>query len=85
MALSKTVLGLALHNKRTEFCEKTMAQINTDYGSLANARLMLAEAEAEIIIDHFKNNIQITIPALGLISAAAGQPVTGSANTGTIL
>lgn len=85
MALNKDILGLALHNRRLDFCDKTYDQLIATYGSMDNARLEMAKADADEIIKHFKNNIQITIPALGLISASPGSPVTGSANTGSIL
>lgn len=84
MPLSKTVLGLALKNARDAFNDMDMDTIISTYGSLDAARLAMAEADAEEIINHFKNNIVISIPALGFISASPGSPVTGTSITGTI-
>lgn len=85
MALSKDILGQDLYDKRSDFTNKTKDELETTYGSIEAARLAACKAEAQAIIDHFKNNIQLIIPAVGLVSAAPGAPVTGVATTGTIL
>ena len=85
MPLSKDVLGTDLYNVRAIFSNKTEQQLLSTYGTMEAVRLAACKAEAEAIINHFKNNILITIPALGFISASPGNPVTGAAVTGTIL
>lgn len=84
MPLNKDTLGTALYNCRAIFSNKTKDELETTYGSIENARLEACKAEAEVIINHFKNNILLTIPATGYISASPGSPVTGVAVTGTV-
>jgi hypothetical protein len=85
VALDKDILGQAIYDIRNAFNNKTIDDILLDYPTIEDARLDIAKKEAKAIIDHFIANIKITIPATGLISAASGSPVTGSAVTGTIL
>jgi hypothetical protein len=82
MALSKDVLGLALYNRRNEFCDKTLDELVDEHGSFEGAKLAMAKADAEEIINHFKANILISIPATGF--GVSGAVVTGIAITGTI-
>lgn len=84
MPLNKDVLGLALYTRRNAFCDMDMDEILMMYTTLDNARLAMAKADAEEIINHFKTNIEINIPAAGLVSVSGGGPVTGTALTGTI-
>lgn len=84
MALDKDILGTALYNVRSNFSNQSANDLITTYGSMEAARLAAAKAEADVIINHFKTNSLLTIPSLGFISAAAGQPVTGVSVTGTI-
>ena len=84
MPLSKDILGTDLYNVRNTFSNKTEQDLIATYGSIENARLAACKAEAEAIINHFKANSLLTIPALGFISASPGQPVTGTSVTGTI-
>lgn len=85
MALNKDVLGLALKNARDAFNDMDNDSIIATYGSLDAARLAMAKADAEEIINHFKNNIQINIPALGIITTTTGNTCTGASTTGIIL
>lgn len=82
MPLSKDVLGLALYNRRNSFCDKTLQQLIDVHGSFEAAKLAMAKADAEEIINHFKANSLIQIPGTGLI--AGGGAVTGISITGTI-
>ncbi len=84
MALNKDILGLALYDVRAIYCNKTIDEIIDEYGSLEAARLHACKAEAEAIIDHFKNNIAISIPGTGLIAPGGGGAVTGASVTGSI-
>lgn len=84
MPLSKDVLGLALYNARAAFNDMDIDAIIAAHGSLDAARLAMAKADAECIINHFKANILITIPALGIISASPGNTCTGASITGSI-
>lgn len=84
MPLNKDVLGADLYAVRNNFSNQTKAQLEATYGSVEAARLAACKAEAEAIINHFKANSLLTIPALGFISASPGQPVTGTSITGTI-
>ena len=70
--------------RQTFFNNKTHDELLMMYGTMENARLEACKKEAEIIINHFKNNSQINIPGLGLVAPAGGGPVTGSSTTGTI-
>lgn len=84
MALNKDILGTDLYNMQNQFFNnKTSDEIIMLYGSMEAARLECCKKEAEIIINHFKNNIQLSIPGLGLTAGA--NPVTGTSVTGTIL
>lgn len=85
MALNKDVLGLALYNSRAPFMNKNLDEIIATYGTLEAYRLEVAKADADEIIKHFKNNIQITIPGAGLVAPGGGGAVTGASITGTIL
>lgn len=69
MALNKDVLGLALYNVRVTFSNKTIDQINTEYGGIEQYRLALAKAEADEIISHFK-------------TAGEGKYITGTLQAG---
>lgn len=84
MALNKDVLGQARYNASLPFMDKTITELETTYGSLANARLEAIKADSDAIINHFKASSVLTIPALGFISASPGSPVTGTSVTGTI-
>lgn len=84
MALNKDVLGLALYNKRVAFNDKTYDDLVQQYGTIEAARLAACEADAEAIIDHFKNNGVLIVPAAGLIAPSGGGAVTGQSQTGHI-
>jgi hypothetical protein len=79
MPLNKDILGLDLYDKANAFNEVDIVDIEA-------ARIAFWKTIAEGVIEHFKANISITIPAAGLLApGGSGGPVTGSANTGTIL
>ncbi len=78
MALSKDILGQALYDNLTSFNNKDIVQT----GNIEAARLAFCKKMAESIIDHFKNNIIISIPGAGL--TAGPTAVTGVSITGTI-
>jgi len=83
MALNKDILGQALYDMRNQFFNnQTLDELQTTYGSLEAARLAACKKEAEIIINHFKTNVLLTIPGTGLVVGST--PVTGSAITGTM-
>jgi hypothetical protein len=76
MALNKDILGQALYDMRNQFFNnKTTQELVGIYGSLENARLAACKKEAEIFINHFKNNA--VIPGSGLVAGATA--VTGAA------
>lgn len=84
MALDKDILGQDLYDIRnTFFNNKTLAQLEATYGTIENARLEACKKEAEVIIEHFKNNAVLIVPGTGLTAGAT--PVTGTSNTGTML
>ena len=58
MALDKDILGQALYDYRTAFNNKTVDQLSATYGNIEAARLACAKGEAEIFINHFKNNAE---------------------------
>ncbi len=70
MALNKDILGTALYNFRSGFNDKTIEEIELTFGNIETARLELAKGEAEIIIDHFKNNAEGEYQAGTLIAGA---------------
>lgn len=74
MALNKDILGQALYDFRATFNNKTIEQLETDFGSLEAARLAEAKGEAEIIINHFKDNAEGEYQTGSLI--AGPNPVT---------
>ncbi len=76
MALNKDTLGGLLYNARLQFQGKTADELIQAYGSLDDAFLAACKADAEAIINHFKNDG--TVPALGL--NAPNGPVTGTAH-----
>ena len=83
MSLDKDILGQALYvNRNTFFNNKTLAQLEATYGTIENARLEACKKEAEVIINHFKNNAVLHVPGLGLTAGATA--VTGQSNTGTL-
>ena len=79
MALDKDILGLALYNRREDFCNKTMQELIDEYGSFEGAKMAMAKADAEEIINHLKNQAVITLNPTGL--SAGPNPVTGSAQS----
>ena len=85
MPLNKNLLGTELYNSRSAFNDKTIDELIRIYGSLEGVRLAMAKADAETFINHFINNITVSIPGAGLIAPSGGGPVTGKAITGTIL
>jgi hypothetical protein len=58
MALNKDILGQALYDFRVGFNSKTIEQLETEFGSLEAARLAMAKGEAEIFINHIKDNAE---------------------------
>lgn len=58
MALNKDILGQDIYDVRAIYSNKTAQQLITTYGSMEAARLHAAKAEAEVIINHFKNNAE---------------------------
>ena len=80
--LNKDILGQALYDSRKVFDGLTVDQIIAQYGSLELARLAACKADAQVIIDHFKSNIVVSIPGTGLVAGTSA--VTGVSNTGTI-
>lgn len=59
MPLSKDTLGAALYAVRQKYCNKTIEQINTEFGSIEAMRLAEAKDEADEIIKHFKTFAQV--------------------------
>jgi hypothetical protein len=83
MALDKDILGQALYDMRNNFFNnQTLAQLEATYGTIESARLEGCKKEAEVIIDHFKNNAVLHVPGAGLTAGATA--VTGQSNTGTL-
>lgn len=80
MALDKDVLGLALYNIRNDFNNKQLNELLMMYTTLENARVAYAKKEAEVIINHFKNNALVTVN-VNTTGTAAAQAGSG---TGTI-
>jgi hypothetical protein len=76
MALNATTLTNLMDAKAQA------AQPLVDAAARAGRKKMFA-AVAEAVIEHLTSSGAVTVPALGLISATAGAPVTGIA-TGTI-
>lgn len=58
MALDKDILGQALYDFRAGFNGKTIEELETEFGTLEGARLAMAKGEAEIFINHIKNNAE---------------------------
>ena len=81
MALNKDILGQAIYNVRNAFSNKTVSQLETQYGTLEAARLECAKQEAEAIINHFKATV-VHVPGAGL--TAPNGPVGGQSITGKI-
>jgi hypothetical protein len=61
MALNKDILGTAINTVRVAFSSKTTPQLIAEYGSIANAQLAMAKAEAEQIILHFQASAVVTV------------------------
>lgn len=80
MALDGDALGTLLYNERVAFSNKKASDLITTYGTIENARLEAAKAEANVIVNYFKANT-VVIPT-ALIAPQNVGPVTG---TGTIL
>jgi hypothetical protein len=80
MALDKDILGQALYDDLSFFNNKNKDEI----GDIETARLNFCKQMAETIINHFKENILLTIPGTGLVAPSGGGPVTGASITGTI-
>lgn len=74
MALNKDTLGTELYNVRAGFNDKTLDELIDQYGNLEAARLAMAKAEAEVIINHFKNNAEGEYQTGSLVAGA--NPVT---------
>jgi hypothetical protein len=70
MALNKDTLGQALYDFRTTFNNKTIEQLEAEFGNLESARLAAAKGEAEIIINHIKNNAEGEYQLGSLIAGA---------------
>jgi hypothetical protein len=56
MALNKDTLGQALYDTRLEWLNRDIDSVLQEYGTLEAARLAMCKAEAEVIINHIKNN-----------------------------
>lgn len=82
MSLSKDQLGQALYDVRMAFNGKTVDQLIQEHGTLDVARLAMAKAEANAIINHFKTAGELLVPGLGLVVGTT--PVTGNSVTGKI-
>ena len=74
MALNKDILGTSLYNVRNSFNDKTIEELEALYGSLDQARLALAKAEAEVFINHLKDNAEGEYQTGSLVAGAT--PVT---------
>lgn len=74
MALNKDTLGLSLYNVRKTFNDKTIEQLEAEHGDLEGARLALAKAEAEVFINHLKDNAEGEYQTGSLVAGA--NPVT---------
>ncbi|MBL0144939.1 MAG: hypothetical protein IPP48_03435 [Chitinophagaceae bacterium] len=79
MALNKDVLGTALYNRRNSFNNKTIDELIAEHGTIEAARLAMCKADADEIINHFKNNAVVN--ANTFFAPEHAGPVTG---TGTI-
>lgn len=85
MALDKDILGAELYDMRNAyFNNKTADELITEYGSIEAARLEACKKEAEVIINHFVNNAELTVPGTGMVAPSGGGAVSGSSTTGTI-
>jgi hypothetical protein len=80
MALNKDILGTAINTVRVAFSGKTTPQLITEYGSIANAQLAMAKAEAEQIILHFQAAAVVTVT----VSTAGTALAQTGGGTGTI-
>lgn len=74
MALNKDILGQALYDFRSAFNGKTIDELETEFGSLEAARLAIAKGEAEIFINHIKDNAEGEYQTGSLV--AGPNPVT---------
>lgn len=72
MPLNKDTLGTALFTARETFSNKTIQQLEQEYGSLNAAKLAAAKADAEAIIEHFKANGLIRVNTTGTATAQTG-------------
>lgn len=77
MALNKDILGQALYDVEVQYNDADI-----DDADLPAKRLEMNVKMAEVIINHFKANIKITIPGTGLTVGSTA--VTGTSTTGTI-
>lgn len=77
MALNKDTLGQALYNRVQQYNE-----VDIPPNEIEAKRLDYWKGVADEIIEHFKTNIQLTIPGTGL--NAPNGAVTGQSITGTI-
>jgi len=80
MPLDKDVLGMALYNRRSSFSDKDYDELLSIYGSIENARIAAAKADADEIIKHFKAaaTVSVTVTTTGTATNHAGS------GTGTI-
>lgn len=78
MALNKDILGQALYDDLASFNNKNIDET----GDMEAARLSFCKKMAETIIDHFINNVKLSVPGIGLTAGATA--VTGTSITGTI-
>jgi len=84
MALNKDVLGAALKSVRDSFSNKTNDELIAIYGDVDGIRLAACKAEAEAIINHFKDHALLNVPGTGLVAPSGGGPVTGTSAIGTL-
>lgn len=76
MALDKDILGTAIYNVRQNFVNRDYNDLIGEFGNMDAARLAQAKAEAQAIIDHFKNYAQVNA-TVGVGLTASSFPVEG--------
>ena len=75
MALDKDTLGTDLYNALDYWNNKD----RDDIGDIEDARLAFCKKIAEVVIDHFKGNAEVTLNPTGL--TAGGYAVVGTAQS----
>lgn len=84
MAMNKDLLGLDLYNIRQMFSNKTMDELIDEYGTLENIRIEACKKEAEVIINHLKNSVVVSVNVNVTTTGTASNHTGTGTGTGTI-